>query len=197
MRIGLQTPTELQFQRARARQHRVRRRCCQLARRLIEIEHDVDDRRLARRRVPHQIGRGRRVWIIKRFNLGRVTLCGRQFRLSYISLWHTIDIEYIWRMMDLKTFSFADFEASAGKAAGLLRTLGNEKRLMILCQLGDSELPAGALQEPLGLSQSALSQHLAVLREAGVLATRRGESHRDARRYLLSRKACQKKEDVE
>lgn len=75
--------------------------------------------------------------------------------------------------MDLKTFSLTDFEASAGKAAGLLRTLGNEKRLMILCQLGDGELPAGALQEPLGLSQSALSQHLAVLREAGVVATRR------------------------
>jgi ArsR family transcriptional regulator len=76
-------------------------------------------------------------------------------------------------MMDLKTFSLADFEASAGKAAGLLRTLGNEKRLMILCQLGGGELPAGALQEPLGLSQSALSQHLAVLREAGAVETRR------------------------
>jgi ArsR family transcriptional regulator len=76
-------------------------------------------------------------------------------------------------IMDLKTFSHADFEASAGKAASLLRTLGNEKRLMILCQLGDGELPAGALQEPLGLSQSALSQHLAVLREAGIVETRR------------------------
>ena len=76
-------------------------------------------------------------------------------------------------MMDLKTSSLADFEASAGKAASLMRTLGNEKRLMILCQLGAGELAAGALQEPLGLSQSALSQHLAVLREAGVVATRR------------------------
>jgi ArsR family transcriptional regulator len=76
-------------------------------------------------------------------------------------------------MMNLKTFSLADFEASAGKAAGLLRTLGNEKRLMILCQLGNRELQAGALQGPLGLSQSALSQHLAVLREAGVVVTRR------------------------
>ena len=76
-------------------------------------------------------------------------------------------------MVDLKTFSLADFEASAGNAAALLRTLGNEKRLMILCQLGGGELQAGALQEPLGLSQSALSQHLAVLREAGVVATRR------------------------
>jgi len=76
-------------------------------------------------------------------------------------------------MMDLKAFALADFEANAGRAAGLLRTLGNEKRLLILCQLGAGELPAGALQEPLGLSQSALSQHLAVLREAGVVETRR------------------------
>jgi ArsR family transcriptional regulator, virulence genes transcriptional regulator len=76
-------------------------------------------------------------------------------------------------MMDMKTFSLADFEASAGKAADLLRTLGNEKRLLILCQLGPGERQAGVLQAPLGLSQSALSQHLAVLREAGVVATRR------------------------
>lgn len=76
-------------------------------------------------------------------------------------------------MMDLQTFSLADFEESADKAASLMRTLGNEKRLMILCQLGDGELSAGALQAPLGLSQSALSQHLAVLREAGIVATRR------------------------
>lgn len=76
-------------------------------------------------------------------------------------------------MTDMKTFPLDQFEASAGKAAALLRTLANEKRLMVLCQLGDAELPAGALQEPLGLSQSALSQHLAVLREAGVVATRR------------------------
>ena len=76
-------------------------------------------------------------------------------------------------MMDLNAFSIADFEASAGKAADLLRTLGNEKRLMILCQLGPGERQAGALQAPLGLSQSALSQHLAVLREAGIVSTRR------------------------
>jgi ArsR family transcriptional regulator, virulence genes transcriptional regulator len=75
--------------------------------------------------------------------------------------------------MNLTRFPLADFEASAGKAADLLRTLGNEKRLMILCQLGEDEMSAGSLQAPLGLSQSALSQHLAVLREAGVVATRR------------------------
>ena len=44
---------------------------------------------------------------------------------------------------------------------------------MILCQLGDGELAVGQIQTRLGLSQSALSQHLAVLRDQGVVATRR------------------------
>lgn len=65
------------------------------------------------------------------------------------------------------------FEASAAAAATLLRALANEKRLLVLCQLGDEELSVGALQARLGLSQSALSQHLAVLREEGIVATRR------------------------
>jgi ArsR family transcriptional regulator, virulence genes transcriptional regulator len=76
-------------------------------------------------------------------------------------------------MLDLKTLNRAAFEASASAAAQLLRTLSNERRLMILCQLGDGELSVGALQERLGLSQSALSQHLAVLREDEIVVTRR------------------------
>jgi len=76
-------------------------------------------------------------------------------------------------MYDLATLDIARFEASAAEAARLLRTLGNERRLMILCQLGDRERSVGELQPLVGLSQSALSQHLAVLREEGAVATRR------------------------
>lgn len=76
-------------------------------------------------------------------------------------------------MFDLATFDIAQFEASAGEAAKLLRALSNERRLMILCQLADRELSVGQIQPRVGLSQSALSQHLAVLREQGVVATRR------------------------
>lgn len=76
-------------------------------------------------------------------------------------------------MFDLARFDLALFEDSAARAAGLLRLLGNEKRLMILCQLGGGELSVGQLQPLVGLSQSALSQHLALLREEGVVATRR------------------------
>ncbi|MEY4890583.1 MAG: hypothetical protein RIQ75_1713 [Pseudomonadota bacterium] len=76
-------------------------------------------------------------------------------------------------MFDLSRFDLSLFEDSAGRAASLLRTLANERRLMILCQLVDGEMSVGALQPRVGLSQSALSQHLALLREEGVVATRR------------------------
>ena len=65
------------------------------------------------------------------------------------------------------------FQASAGQAANLLRALSNEKRLMILCQLGDRELAVSQLLPVVGLSQSALSQHLAKLRDEGLVQTRR------------------------
>jgi ArsR family transcriptional regulator, virulence genes transcriptional regulator len=76
-------------------------------------------------------------------------------------------------MFDLARFDLSLFEESAGRAATLLRLLGNERRLMVLCQLANGELSVSALQSRVGLSQSALSQHLALLREDGVVATRR------------------------
>jgi ArsR family transcriptional regulator len=76
-------------------------------------------------------------------------------------------------MFDMTRFDLGMFEESAGRAAGLLRLLSNEKRLMMLCQLADGELSVGEIQSRVGLSQSALSQHLALLREEGIVATRR------------------------
>ncbi|MDP2226265.1 MAG: metalloregulator ArsR/SmtB family transcription factor [Moraxellaceae bacterium] len=64
-------------------------------------------------------------------------------------------------------------EAHAEEAARLLRSLGNANRLMVLCLLTGGELSVGAINEALPLSQSALSQHLAVLREEGLVSTRR------------------------
>jgi DNA-binding transcriptional ArsR family regulator len=71
----------------------------------------------------------------------------------------------------------------ADRAAALLKALANEQRLMILCQLLDGPRAVGQLNEQLELSQSALSQHLAVLRDARVVSTTR-----DAQtiRYQLS-----------
>ncbi|WP_096086289.1 ArsR/SmtB family transcription factor [Agaribacterium haliotis] len=61
----------------------------------------------------------------------------------------------------------------AGEATALLKELANEKRLMIFCCLGEGELSVGELNALVPLSQSALSQHLARMREAGFLNTRR------------------------
>lgn len=62
----------------------------------------------------------------------------------------------------------------AGDAAQLLKALSNEHRLLILCHLvSETELPVGTLVERIGLSQSALSQHLARLRAEGLVDFRR------------------------
>ena len=66
------------------------------------------------------------------------------------------------------------FEQQASQAVTLLKALANEARLLVLCHLAESgELPVGALAIRVGLSQSALSQHLARLREEGLVATRK------------------------
>ena len=68
----------------------------------------------------------------------------------------------------------ADLERKAAEAAGLLKLLANENRLLILCRLAVAgEMSVNDLADAVGLSQSALSQHLAKMREEGLLATRR------------------------
>lgn len=57
--------------------------------------------------------------------------------------------------------------------AKLLKAMGNEKRLEILFNLSEKELNVGELEKIVGLSQSALSQHLAVLRADSLVKTRR------------------------
>ncbi|MGB3425012.1 MAG: metalloregulator ArsR/SmtB family transcription factor [Castellaniella sp.] len=75
----------------------------------------------------------------------------------------------------LKKSQNLDFmQAGAARAAALLRAVGNEHRLLVLCLLIEwGELPVGALLERLPLSQSALSQHLARMRDEGLVAYRR------------------------
>ncbi len=75
--------------------------------------------------------------------------------------------------MALQVNDAKQLTAKAAEAARLLAALANESRLMILCELVDGELSVGTLVEAVGLTQSALSQHLAKLRAAGIVATRR------------------------
>jgi len=66
-----------------------------------------------------------------------------------------------------------ELTAKAHEAARLLTALANERRLSMLCELLGGERSVGDLAACVGLSQSALSQHLAKLRGAGIVATRR------------------------
>ena len=78
----------------------------------------------------------------------------------------------------LETLSLSDldidqFESKATQAGTLLKALSNPKRLMIMCRLAMGEQSVGALESQVGLGQSSLSQHLAVLRRNDLVATRR------------------------
>lgn len=67
-----------------------------------------------------------------------------------------------------------DIQKHSAQAARFLKNISNEQRLLILCILHEQELSVGELNEMLpNLSQSALSQHLALLRKEGFVTTRR------------------------
>ncbi len=66
-----------------------------------------------------------------------------------------------------------EIEYNVHIAVNLLKALSNEKRLLIVCALHKGEKNVGELEEIVGLSQSALSQHLARLRRDKIVHTRR------------------------
>ncbi|WP_286235407.1 ArsR/SmtB family transcription factor [Thalassotalea sediminis] len=66
-----------------------------------------------------------------------------------------------------------NFEEKAKEASSLLKMMGNEVRLQILCSLVDQKLTVGEINGLIDISQSALSQHLAKLRTDGLVETER------------------------
>jgi DNA-binding transcriptional ArsR family regulator len=77
----------------------------------------------------------------------------------------------------------AELHGMATQACELLKAMANEWRLMILCQLSEGEKTVSELQALLGLSQSALSQHLAILRREKIVKSRK---HAQSVSYSLS-----------
>ena len=72
------------------------------------------------------------------------------------------------------TTDLGDLPDKAQEASRMLKLLANERRLLLLCHLAEAgEMSVGALAESVGLSQSAASQHLALMREDGLIAFRR------------------------
>jgi ArsR family transcriptional regulator, virulence genes transcriptional regulator len=69
--------------------------------------------------------------------------------------------------------NLSELQTKAGAAEAMLKAMANRNRLVIMCELLKGERSVGALQSAVGLSQSALSQHLARLREDQLVTTRR------------------------
>ena len=67
----------------------------------------------------------------------------------------------------------AGLAAQAGRAADLLKAMAHPQRLRVLCLLVDGERSVGEINRDVALSQSALSQHLAKLRDEGLVETRK------------------------
>lgn len=77
-------------------------------------------------------------------------------------------------VLDRSSISPLQMAAAAADAAALMKALSNERRLLILCHLvAEDEMPVGELVSKIGISQSALSQHLAKLRDEGLVGFRR------------------------
>ncbi len=74
---------------------------------------------------------------------------------------------------DKVRLDYESMKRNATDAVSLLKGLANESRLMIMCVLAEGEISVGQLNQRIKLSQSALSQHLAVLRDQGLVQTRR------------------------
>ena len=69
--------------------------------------------------------------------------------------------------------NLAELQARALRAAALLKAMSNPVRLVVLCQLAEGEKSVGELERVVDVSQSALSQHLALLRHRGLVGSRR------------------------
>ncbi len=77
-------------------------------------------------------------------------------------------------MKSLARKELVSLQEKAGEVAQLLKLLANEQRLLILCRLAmDREVTVGEIAEAVDLGQSALSQHLAKMREEGLIQPRK------------------------
>jgi DNA-binding transcriptional ArsR family regulator len=75
--------------------------------------------------------------------------------------------------IDTMDTNFDAMRNNAADAVSLLKSLANESRLMVMCVLAEGEISVGKLNQRIDLSQSALSQHLAILRKQDLVKTRR------------------------
>jgi DNA-binding transcriptional ArsR family regulator len=72
----------------------------------------------------------------------------------------------------MKPNDLSELKANAANMAGRLKLMSHPERLLMLCRMDEGEASVTELVELAGLSQSSVSQHLAILREEGVVSIR-------------------------
>jgi len=75
--------------------------------------------------------------------------------------------------MSIAAQEMNELHSHAGGTTRLLKAMANEHRLLVLCALAGGEMSVGQINYVVPLSQSSLSQHLGILRESGLVTTRR------------------------
>jgi DNA-binding transcriptional ArsR family regulator len=90
---------------------------------------------------------------------------------------HTAVVRSLGPAAPTTALDVATLRESAASACRLLKTLSNPDRLLLLCQLSQGEKSVGELEALLGIGQPTLSQQLGVLREEGLVSTRREGKH--------------------
>lgn len=90
-----------------------------------------------------------------------------------MSGWDRLTDIFVTCNLAYMNMNLAELAPKAAEAEGFLKALANRHRLMVLCELHKGEISVSNLREAIGLRQSALSQHLARLREDNLVATRR------------------------
>lgn len=83
----------------------------------------------------------------------------------------------------MKPTDLSELKANAAVIAGRLKLMSHPERLLMLCRMDEGEVPVSELVVLTGLSQSSVSQHLALLREEGAVTAR---SEAQTRFYRLS-----------
>jgi DNA-binding transcriptional ArsR family regulator len=100
-------------------------------------------------------------------------LCDGCANLPWLVLLRPLTLYSYCRIYASMKIDVATMESAADRASGLLKSLSNRHRLLIICQLIDGERSVGDLAEFLKLRDSTVSQHLALLRKDGLVSARR------------------------
>ena len=93
-------------------------------------------------------------------------VCRCRLATQRLALWLLFRGQYVMSQLE-------QMQAAAGEAVALLKALSHPDRLILLCQLSQGEFCVGELEENLGIHQPSLSQQLGILRQEGLVETRR------------------------